>query len=44
MTTSTTTSNKHCVLTGKETVIIEDRPIPTCGPGQVLVHIMATGM
>jgi len=44
MTTSPTTSNRHCVLTGKETVIIEDRPIPACGSGQVLVRIMATGM
>jgi hypothetical protein len=37
-------SNKHCVLIGKESVRIEERPIPECGPGQVLVYIMATGM
>jgi hypothetical protein len=38
------TTNKHCVLTGKETVVIEDRPVPKCGSDQVLVHVMATGM
>lgn len=37
-------SNVNIVLTGKETVIIEDRPIPKCGPKDVLVKVMATGM
>lgn len=36
--------NTHCVLTGKESVIIENRPIPKCGADQVLVKVMATGM
>lgn len=43
-TSETNKSNKHCVLVGKESVRIEERPVPECGPGQVLIYIMATGM
>lgn len=38
------TSNRHLVLTGKETLVVEDRPIPKCKPGHVLVKVMATGV
>lgn len=37
-------ANVNVVLTGKETVILEDRPIPKCGPKDVLVQVMATGI
>jgi hypothetical protein len=37
-------SNINVVLTGKETVVLEDRPIPECPKGYVLVKVMATGM
>jgi hypothetical protein len=37
-------SNLNVVLTGKETVVLEDRPIPECPKGYVLVKVMATGM
>lgn len=36
--------NRHCVLVGKESVRIEERPVPKCGPEELLVYIMATGM
>jgi hypothetical protein len=36
--------NMNVVLTGKETVVLEDRPIPEIGPNDVLVKVMSTGM
>jgi hypothetical protein len=37
-------TNHHCVLTGRETVIIEDREIPRPAAGHVLCKIMSTGI
>lgn len=37
-------TNKHCVLTGRETVVIEDREIPRPAPGFVLCKVMSTGI
>ena len=37
-------TNNHCVLTGRETVVIEDREIPRPAPGFVLCKVMSTGI
>ncbi|WVR07256.1 hypothetical protein IAU60_004297 [Kwoniella sp. DSM 27419] len=37
-------ANMHCVLTGKEALKYENRPIPQCKPDQVLVKVMTTGI
>lgn len=37
-------SNMHVVLMEPEKIVLEERPIPTLGPNDILVKIMSTGM
>jgi L-iditol 2-dehydrogenase len=37
-------SNRAAVLTGVQSIRIEDRPTPTPGPGEVLVKVLAVGI
>ena len=37
-------TNYHVILTGRQQVVLEGRPVPRCKPGHVLVKVIITGM
>ena len=41
---STTRTNRSAVLRGERDVVVEDRPVPEPGPGEVLVEVGAVGI
>lgn len=41
---STTRTNRSAVLRGEGDVVVEDRPVPEPGPGEVLVEVGAVGI
>ena len=43
-TAETTRTNRSAVLRGERDLVVEDRPVPEAGPGEVLVEVGAVGI